>query len=57
LITELLIIIKFGHGLFTNPMPDSVYRYLWLAMGAYGVFFLLCVREVLSRRPEVKKVD
>jgi len=59
LATEFLIIVKFGKGMFTTPMPDSVYDGLLAALCVYAIFFCFVLRSILARRHEdpSKKVD
>ncbi|KAJ8492404.1 hypothetical protein OPV22_014125 [Ensete ventricosum] len=54
-IVELLICVKFGHGLFPNPMPRWLITF-WTAVGIAIVIFLLAWSFQIHRTVMMKKL-
>ncbi|CAL9038679.1 unnamed protein product [Musa banksii] len=54
-IVELLICVKFGHGLFPNPMPPWLITF-WTAVGIAIVIFLLAWSFQIHRTVMMKKL-
>jgi phosphatidylserine synthase 2 len=54
ILTELLIVMKFGHGAFPNPAPPLVV-YFWLATGLllilYPIYQFWVVPRFLAKHP------